>query len=525
MIDKSCSMKDDVNLILTEVPFVQTCIKSLQISLILLCALYPGEVAAQGASQKVRTIVTTDGEVDDQDSFIRMLLYANEFNLVGLVYSSSQWHYKGDGRRTKYTSAMPMTAKRYGERTELRWPGTNWMEAHIDQYAKVYDNLKTHAAGFPSPDYLKSIVRVGNIDFEGEMERDTPGSDLIKQVLLDSDTSSVYLQIWGGTNTVARALKSIEDQYKSQPDWEELKRRISRKAILYTVLDQDNTYQKYVALNWPEIRVLYNAAQFWNFAYPWPRVVPLPLQAYLRGSWFDKNIRSDHGPLMKQYYLWGDGRQIDNDPEHNQGDTAVMRKAGMTQYDFISEGDSPAYFHLIDVGLGNLEDASFGGWGGRMVRSKSKPNRWEDGDNVTDFNPYTKRYDKAYPQTRWIEALQEDFAARADWCVSSVEDANHPPVVNLAHERHLEGKPGKVINLAVNASDPDGDKLTCRWWQYEEVDSYNGKIQLMNSGKLLSGFKIPLDARPGDTFHLIAEVSDDGVPRLTRYQRVIVTVQ
>ena len=229
--------------------------------------------------------------------------------------------------------------------------------------------------------------------------------------------------------------------------------------------------------------------------------------------------------MMEQYYLWGDGRQIENDPEHNQGDTAVMRKAGMTRYDFISEGDSPAYFHLVDVGLDNLEDAANGGWGGRMARSKTNPFRWEDGDNVTDFNPYTKRYDKAYPQTRWIEVLQADFAARADWCVASVDEANHPPLVNLAHAARLEGKPGKVINLAVNVSDPDGDEVSCKWWQYEEVDLYRGKIRIVNSGKVISSFEIPADARPGDTFHLIAEVSDNGTPKLTRYRRVIVTVK
>ena len=81
----------------------------------------------QKAAEKQRTIVTTDGEVDDQDSFIRLLLYANEFQLEGLIYSSSQWHYKGDGKGTTFKSQMSMTAERYGVRTELRWPGTTWM--------------------------------------------------------------------------------------------------------------------------------------------------------------------------------------------------------------------------------------------------------------------------------------------------------------------------------------------------------------------------------------------------------------
>ena len=68
--------------------------------LLLLCT----SAFAQETPHKPRTIVTTDGEVDDQDSFIRMLLYANEFELLGLVYSSSQWHYTGDGKGTKFTS-------------------------------------------------------------------------------------------------------------------------------------------------------------------------------------------------------------------------------------------------------------------------------------------------------------------------------------------------------------------------------------------------------------------------------------
>jgi Protein of unknown function (DUF1593) len=54
------------------------------------CLALPFSVAtAQSKLSKTRTIITTDGEIDDVDSFIRMLLYANEFSIEGLVYSSS----------------------------------------------------------------------------------------------------------------------------------------------------------------------------------------------------------------------------------------------------------------------------------------------------------------------------------------------------------------------------------------------------------------------------------------------------
>ncbi len=102
-------------------------------------------------SAKPRTIITTDGEVDDVDTFIRMLLYSNEFDVVGLVYSSSQWHYKGDGKGTRFTSGMDNTAKRYGERTELRWPGTTWMEEYINKYREVYPSLINTQKGTPRP--------------------------------------------------------------------------------------------------------------------------------------------------------------------------------------------------------------------------------------------------------------------------------------------------------------------------------------------------------------------------------------
>lgn len=95
------------------------------------------------AQNKVRTIVTTDGEVDDMDSFVRMLLYTNELKLEGLVYSSSQWHWKGDGKGTKFTSELETTAKLYGERTDLRWVGTTWIQEFLDDYETVYPSRST----------------------------------------------------------------------------------------------------------------------------------------------------------------------------------------------------------------------------------------------------------------------------------------------------------------------------------------------------------------------------------------------
>ncbi|MDA0138816.1 nucleoside hydrolase-like domain-containing protein [Solirubrobacter deserti] len=702
--------------------------------------------AAPAQAAKPRTILTTDGEVDDIDTMIRWFLYANEMEPVGLVYSSSQWHWKGDGKGTLFTSP---TNPRYGTRTDLRWvkslipgntnPDETWIQELIDKYAESYDTLKTHAPGYPTPEHLKSLVRIGNIEFEGEMAKDTPGSDLIKQVLLDEDPSPVYLQIWGGTNTVARALKSIEDQYKHTPAWDAIYEKVSRKAVIYTVLDQDITYNAYVLPNWPKIRVIYNADQFWSFAYQWRTRVPAELRPYLQGPWMRENILTGHGPLMAQYYTWGDGRQIPGDPEHNQG----LNPNPAQLNDFISEGDTPAYLHLMDTGLRNLDHPTWGGWGGRFTQSPTNPYRVEDLPNTRDYNPYaaatttavlpaaagattvhvastnpigaglpitigtqtrtvatvgtaqganttlltgaaagatnikvpsvagfvvgqklllntgagqetptvtevgtagvatalagahvagatnlkvasvnnlaagdtltvdsggnaetvtisavgtpgatgtgvdvtpalalahannapvrdqskpgtgitfapaltaahpmntgvrgagsgvtlteplseavpagttiSSHWNTTYPQTRWVDVIQNDWAARADWMVKSYEDANHPPTVTTPHP-DMVFAPGQRVGLNGAAVDPDGDAVTFKWWQYYEADTYAGRIAMDGADTRNASFVVPADAKPGDTIHAILEVKDAGTPALTRYQRVVVTV-
>ncbi len=480
---------------------------------------------AQSKPSKPRTIVTTDGEIDDVDSFIRMLLYANEFKIEGLIYSSSMWHYKGDGKGTKMVSEMEMTKKMYGEKTDLRWAGEHWMQDLMDAYEKVYPNLNKNAKGFPTASVLRNVIKVGNIDFEGEMEHDTEGSDFIKNKLLDNDLTPIYLQAWGGTNTIARALKSIEDQYKNTTQWQDIYKKVSQKAIIYAILDQDATYRKYISVNWADIRILYNSKQFWCLAYNWEKAVPEPLHKYLEGKFMGENIINNHGALTKMYYSYGDGQKQVGDDEHIHGDSTKLKNTqwgNFNKYDFISEGDSPAFLHLIDVGLGNLENPNFGGWGGRLRQSKINPNRWEDGENVAEFNPMTQKIELAYPQVRWLKALQNDFAARADWCVKEFKEANHPSVVTLNHSQNLMAKPNMIVKLSGNAKDPDGDILQYHWWQYEEVGTYKGKILLQNANQSKTSFTMPNDIQKGENIHLILEVSDNRTPRLTRYQRVIV---
>jgi hypothetical protein len=41
---------------------------------------------------KPRVIITSDAEIDDECSFVRCLLYANDFDIEGIISTSSQYH-------------------------------------------------------------------------------------------------------------------------------------------------------------------------------------------------------------------------------------------------------------------------------------------------------------------------------------------------------------------------------------------------------------------------------------------------
>ena len=104
--------------------------------------------------------------------------------------------------------------------------------------------------------------------------------------------------------------------------------------------------------------------------------------------------------------------------------------------------------------------------------------------------------------------------------------ANHPPVVKLSNPLDIIAKPGSKVELsAEGTTDPDGDKIMYSWWEYEEADSYGGRVEIINADKQKSFFKVPKDAKNGDAIHIVCEASDNGSPQLTRYQRVILTVK
>ncbi|XVV08623.1 nucleoside hydrolase-like domain-containing protein [Actinoplanes sp. CA-131856] len=454
-------------------------------------------------SAKPRIIVSQDGEVDDMDSFIRFLYYANEFDIEGIVYSSSRYHWAGDG-----STVAP-----------YRWTGTAWVNEYIDLYAKLYPNLRRHAPGYPTPARLRSLYKIGNVTNVSEMAQVTEGSRLIEKRILADEPGPLYIQSWGGLNTTARALKSIQEKYQGTRKWPALQREISDKVVIYNILNQDATLDDYIKPNWPDLKIVDNQSQFWSFAYLWTRQVPASLQYALKAPYMEENFLTGHGALLSLYRTYRDGQPTPGDDENNRW--RPDQNLTYAVHDFISEGDSPSFLYLLDFnGLRSSEDPTYGGWGGRFAPNASG---WID---TTDINPATGAADRAYPQTRWVADLQNDFAARADWGVTPrYRDANHNPRASVREGLSLSAGAGRQVTLHGRGSDPDGDRLSYKWWQYTDADTYAGTVTLSATDKPTVSLIVPADAKTGDTIHLIFEVTDGGTPALKHYQRVILTVR
>jgi hypothetical protein len=89
---------------------------------------------------------------------------------------------------------------------------------------------------------------------------------------------------------------------------------------------------------------------------------------------------------------------------------------------------------------------------------------------------------------------------------------------------NLRRKAGLSFNLDASANDPDGDRLSYRWWQYTEADTFDGTVTIADPDRASTRFTIPATASKNSTVHLILEVTDNGRPALKHYQRVVVTV-
>lgn len=540
-------------------------------SLSLLCTLRLCAAQRPGQAEgKPRVVITADPELDDNNTIIRAILYSSDVKFEGLVYVSSQFHWTGDGKgTTQYIPGREYSRLGLCPCTSWRFsPGERFIDNIVGAYAKAYPNLKVHNPDYPSPDELESKIKWGNVDFDGDFSKDTDGSKLIKSLLLDNQPGPLYVTAQGGESTIARALKSIYDQYSKTPEWSQIREKVSNKLIIIPSGDQDDTDASYIRPNWPGVKEYHFTGI--NFGYGAQDRADPEDKVYFSPEWTQENITS-RGPLGSLYRVWGDGKQMAKGDRTDyfglSGYTAKqLQDMGYMVWmpphpkgAFLGEGDTPTFLNLINNGLRAFVNPEWGGWGGRMVPgrfsfpsfSPIKPPvlppdtsgiarglapAGSDANKVTppklpklDLSNFKMPEVPARTQAvnaSFFAAAENDLADRLKWAVTpKYSDANHPPVVRINGPLEISARPGQMVRLAGEVSDPDHDLVKSTWWQYNDAGTYPGDITISDAQALATSFRVPDDAKAGQTINVILEASDNGTPRLTRYQRVVITVQ
>ncbi|MCX6214721.1 nucleoside hydrolase-like domain-containing protein [Spirosoma sp.] len=468
--------------------------------LLLVLTLVADVLIAQSTSSHIRLIVLTDieNEPDDSQSLVRLLTYANQIDIEGLIATTSIHLQK---------RVAPETIHRI-----------------VDAYGKVQPNLLKHEPGYPTAQALKTRIKKGlpvyGMSGVGE-GKDSEGSSWIIRQLEKTDARPLWVAAWGGVNTLAQALWFIQKTRMPQEA-----ERMYRKLRVYTISDQDDS-GPWIRNMFPHVAYVvspgygYDQATWLGMSTKEPGTHP----ECVSDAWLAENIQQGHGPLGALY-----------------PDVA-----------FGMEGDTPSFLGLIPNGLNVAEHPDWGGWGGRYVLQQPKevvvsarkpagtppeepetrPIWTNSADSVltpvTFMAPVSEPKAKKSIQAtiwRWRSEFQNDFAARMDWCTKPYTQANHPPVPRLSHPETLTVHSGETFYLrAADSTDPDGDSMSFRWMYYPEAGTYQGVINYENFvSNIYEARPIAPVVTSPQTIHFILKLTDKGIPALTRYKRVVVTV-
>jgi hypothetical protein len=415
-------------------------------------------------------IIETDagGDPDDEQSLVRLLVYANDLDIEGII-------------------ANRPVARDRENKNPIR-DGLGIVRAQVNAYGRCYANLVQHDSRFPKPDQLLARTVAGYDDTED-------GVNLILRAVDRADPRPVWFCNWGtdhgsATSCLKRALDRVLRE-RGRDDYVQFKSRL-RLSSSDKFGEHTTTLEPPFPLWVDTFRPPLDGKRWYHrFS---------ALTATAGGFDIERDVRTGHGPLG----------------------ALCPTNTGLRQ----KEGDTMAFLYLLPTGMNGPQEPTWGSWAGRYGPNEEHPGKPYFWANQKDAWRGTTSRDNTL--ARWAADLQNDFRARMDWCVKPRAEANHRPNAVLNGRSgwevlRLEAKPGSVVEFnARGSSDPDGDAITCEWLVYGEAGTYAGETQLTATGGPTTRFTVP-DVGRAETIHVILRLKDHGEPPLLAYRRAVVT--
>jgi len=416
------------------------------------------------SAERLRVIVETDagGDPDDEQSLVRFLFYANEWDIEGIIAN------------------RPVARSGENKNTERTGPGI--VRRLVNAYGDCYPKLVQHDARYPKPELLlaRSVAGYAAVD---------DGVKLIINAIDSLDPRPVWFMNWGTDDGAAPSyLKRALDQIlreRGSAGYAKFKQRLR--------LSSADKFGEHT----------------WSIAPPFPIWVDTFRPELDRKRWYHR---------FSTLTAKAGGFDLLRDVLTNHGPLGALYPTNTTHWQ--KEGDTMTFLYLVPAGMNDPGQPTWGSWAGRygLMTNGGKNYFWANQRDV--WNGTTNRDNTL---ARWAAHLQNDFRARLDWGVKGFAHANHPPSVRLSGATTRQVRAGDEVVLAADASDPDSDKLTFEWFHYPEPGTYQGELRLQTTGAHCT--LMAPQVTTNETIHIILTVTDNGEPPLTRYARAIVDVQ
>jgi hypothetical protein len=440
--------------------------------LMVVLGLGTASFAAEPDSSRLRIIIETDagGDPDDEQSLVRLLLYANEWDVEGVIANRA--------------------VARDGENLNSERTGLGIARRLVKAYGECYPNLSQHAPGYPKPEELLKRTVAGYADTEDAV-------NLIIAAVDRDDPRPVWYCDWGtDLGASPNNLKRVLDQVlktRGAEGYAKFKKRLrlsSADKFDEHTSSLDPPFPIWVDTFRPPVD-----GKRWYHRFS-------EITAKAGGFDIERDLLTNHGPL---------GALYPTNTTHRQ-----------------KEGDTMTFLYLVPTGMNDPEQPGWGSWAGRYGPNPEfpgKPYYWAS--EVDTWNGSTYRDNTLI---RGAADLQNDFKARLDWCVAPLREANHPPnvVCNGADGKRilmLKAQAGSTLEFSADGtSDPDGNGISFEWFVYPEAGTYRGDVKVEGGDTKRPRVSLPEDAA-GKTIHVVLRVRDDGSPPLAAYRRVVVTCE